>query len=356
MEHRAPVDMLRFYGGDIRERTKDGKVVFGESSKDTLWGDNEAYRTLNALLFDGYENEKERIFKEKKKLNPAFIERLDETLAIYTGVFSMMCLQKEKNISTIKVKRVDRQASLNAYQKGFTGSFVACTKGASVIMNNKHWCKQVLKDNNLQSSKSCLVNSLIPLNIKEISSWNFPLFVKPNCEGSSLGISSDSVCHTIEEVQCKVNELIKSFNEVLVEEFITGVDITNYLIGNPGKYYINDVITAELYDKSPYAIYDITAKHNKLRTLFFNEEKIPSDILLTIRTQSEKIAETVGARDICRIDYRLDMQTYKFTFIEINSAPRFSSTSEIGFIAQKYGITFKDMVQYYLKAFNDRIY
>lgn len=130
MEHRAPVDMLRFYGGDIRERTKDGKVVFGESSKDTLWGDNEAYRTLNALLFDGYENGKERIFKEKKKLNPAFIERLDETLAIYTGVFSMMCLQKEKNISTIKVKRVDRQASLNAYQKGFTGSFVACTKGA----------------------------------------------------------------------------------------------------------------------------------------------------------------------------------------------------------------------------------
>lgn len=130
MEHRAPVDMLRFYGGDIRERTDDGKVAFGKSSKDTLWGDNEAYRTLNALLFDGYENEKERIFKEKKKLKPVFIERLDETLAIYTGVFSMMCLQKEKNISAVKVKRVDRQASLNAYQKSFTGSFVACTKGA----------------------------------------------------------------------------------------------------------------------------------------------------------------------------------------------------------------------------------
>lgn len=130
MEHRAPVDMLRFYGGDIRERTDDGKVAFGKSSKDTLWGDNEAYRTLNALLFDGYENEKERIFKEKKKLKPVFIERLDETLAIYIGVFSMMCLQKEKNISAVKVKRVDRQASLNAYQKSFTGSFVACTKGA----------------------------------------------------------------------------------------------------------------------------------------------------------------------------------------------------------------------------------
>ena len=38
MEHRAPVDMLRFYGGDIRERTDDGKVAFGRYSKDTLWG------------------------------------------------------------------------------------------------------------------------------------------------------------------------------------------------------------------------------------------------------------------------------------------------------------------------------
>lgn len=128
--NREPVDMLRFYGGDIRERTEGGIVSFGRYSKDSLWGDREAYRTLNALLFDGCENEKERIFKEKNKLNPIFIERLDETLAIYTGVFSTMCLQKEKNISAVKVKRVDRQASLNAYQKGYTGSFVACTKGA----------------------------------------------------------------------------------------------------------------------------------------------------------------------------------------------------------------------------------
>lgn len=278
---------------------------------------------------------------------PELIHAIDQHIDFGNSVFLNFTDGLEQNYS-----RVQAPVLLDILNVNYSGSDVF----PSVIMNNKHWCKQVLKDNNLQFSKSCLVNSLIPLNIKEISSWNFPLFVKPNCEGSSLGISSDSVCHTIEEVQCKVNELIESFNEVLVEEFITGVDITNYLIGNPGKYYINDVITAELYDKSPYAIYDITAKHNKLRTLFFNEEKIPSDILLTIRTQSEKIAETVGARDICRIDYRLDMQTYKFTFIEINSAPRFSSTSEIGFIAQKYGITFKDMVQYYLKAFNDRIY
>ena len=129
MKNRNSVDMLRFYGGDIRERTEKGTVCFGKAAQDPLWGDQYAYRTLNALLFEGYENEKERIFQEKQKLNPAFIERLEETLEIYTGVFSMMCMQREKNMSSVIVRRVDRQASLNAYRKGYTGSFVACTKG-----------------------------------------------------------------------------------------------------------------------------------------------------------------------------------------------------------------------------------
>lgn len=92
MADKRNIDMLRFYGGDIRKRTEDGKFLIMNSlknprdQKDLLWGDENAYRTLNALLFDGYENEKERIFQEKRQLNPVFIELLEETLAIYVGV------------------------------------------------------------------------------------------------------------------------------------------------------------------------------------------------------------------------------------------------------------------------------
>ena len=67
---KKELDMLRFYGGDIRKRTEEGKLLIINSSenskdpKDLLWRDKDAYRTLDALLFDGYENEKERIFQE----------------------------------------------------------------------------------------------------------------------------------------------------------------------------------------------------------------------------------------------------------------------------------------------------
>ena len=63
----------------------------------------------------------------------------------------------------------------------------------------------------------------------------------------------------------------------------------------------------------------------------------------------------VCVHDICRIDYRVNVSKQEFDFIEINSAPRFSSTSEIGFIAQKNNILFSKMVQYYLTTVLDRL-
>lgn len=67
------------------------------------------------------------------------------------------------------------------------------------------------------------------------------------------------------------------------------------------------------------------------------------------------IAYTLGVHDICRIDYRINLSTQNISFIEINSAPRFSSTSEIGFIASKNNVTFSNMVQYYISTVMDRL-
>ena len=75
--------------------------------------------------FDGIENEKERIYKEKRKLNPVFIELIENTLEIYRGIFAVMCRKKGNQLSVSKVKRVDRKASLMAYLKGHTESFVS---------------------------------------------------------------------------------------------------------------------------------------------------------------------------------------------------------------------------------------
>lgn len=247
--------------------------------------------------------------------------------------------------------RIQAPALLDILNVPYSGSGVF----PSALMNNKHFCKQALSNSSIDMPKSCIVNAQIPLSIKELKNWKTPLFVKPNCEGSSLGISQSSVCHSIPDLEKEIKKLLKDFEELIVEEYVTGVDVTNYLIGNSSDYPINEIVSAELFDKSPFAIYGSIEKQNKLRTLYYNDEFLPIDMVHKIQQQSIFIAQTIGVYDICRIDYRVNMLDKKIYFIEINSAPRFSSTSEIGFIAKKQGITFDDMIKIYIDTVLKRV-
>lgn len=55
MEKRKDIDMLRFYGGDIHQKNKEGEYVITnnlvnpKNKEDMLWGDRDAYRTLNGV-------------------------------------------------------------------------------------------------------------------------------------------------------------------------------------------------------------------------------------------------------------------------------------------------------------------
>lgn len=120
------IDALRFYEGDIRERGSNGYMCRG--SQDAMCGDKNAYRTLNALLFEGAKNEQERIWTEGHILNTEFIRRIDETVQIYIDIFTLM---KEKSIdfdSGVVGRRIERASSITYYENGFTQSFFSCSK------------------------------------------------------------------------------------------------------------------------------------------------------------------------------------------------------------------------------------
>ena len=247
--------------------------------------------------------------------------------------------------------RVQAPALLDILNVPYSGSGVF----ASALMNNKHYCKQALLSHNISMPRSYLINKYLPFSESMILSWSYPIFVKPNCEGSSLGISQQNVCHTYNELCQMIQHLLNEYSEIIIEEYISGIDVTNYLIGNADNYLINDIIIAELTDSSPYAVYGLNEKHKKLRTLFFNNEKLDDTVSQQIIQTSINIANIVGANDICRIDYRYNFENNEYYFLEINSAPRFSSSSEIGFIAEKKNISFATMLNMYISVFNDRI-
>lgn len=225
------------------------------------------------------------------------------------------------------------------------------------LMNNKHYSKLSVKEININIPEGILINRLTNKNISlhDIELPNYPLIVKPNTEGSSLGISDTSVCHNIQQLETALKKL-NNFTEIVIEEYIPGYEITNLIIGNPNDYRFNEVILTSINDKIYFSqeVFGLKEKSQKLRKQYTASDFIAASMCQKIQQTSQQIFEHMGARDIARIDYRVT-EKGELYFLEINSVPRVSSTSECAIICKKYNISFKDILFEYMDTIDKRI-
>lgn len=225
------------------------------------------------------------------------------------------------------------------------------------LMNNKHYSKLAVKEININVPHGILINRSIKEQYAqlEISLPDFPLIVKPNTEGSSLGISEASVCNSISQLKNALSNL-DNYSEIIVEEYIPGYEITNLIIGNPNDYRFNEIILTSVHDKMflTQEVLGLREKSLKLRKQFTADKFIGIELCSKIQENSRRIFEHFGARDIARIDYRVTANG-EIYFLEINSVPRVSSTSECSIICQKHNISFQDILLEYIDTINNRI-
>jgi D-alanine-D-alanine ligase len=156
----------------------------------------------------------------------------------------------------------------------------------------------------------------------------YPVIVKPNFEGSSKGITQDSVVEDPLRLHEVVSAGLRKYPAgLLVEEFIAGRDVTvPYLekaaperggVLQPVEYVIDAALTGE----RRHAIYDFDLKTKLEKAV---SVRAPAKL---VRAQKERIQEqaatvfrALGIRDLGRIDFRVgeDGQVY---FLEINALP-----------------------------------
>lgn len=121
-------DSIRFYQGDTRKRTEDGSLS-NSLTETGLYGIPSAYKTMNCLMFDGIDNEKERISEGSTVLNPQVFHEIEKVVDIFCDIFRAMCKCKNRNRKII-VYRTDRRISVREMKKlGQTISFTSTSKG-----------------------------------------------------------------------------------------------------------------------------------------------------------------------------------------------------------------------------------
>lgn len=181
----------------------------------------------------------------------------------------------------------------------------------SSVSMDKYICKELLKNKKIPVIKSVKINDeseLIKLDL------NYPVIVKPNRLGSSIGVSK---ADNIEEVKKSLNSIIMYDDFALVERFITNkIEYFVALFKDDNKLIFSNI--EEVKSDNAFSYNDKYLKENVQRDICKNMEKHLYDKI--IKT-SEFIYTFLNCKSLIRIDYIYDLDSKKLYFNEVNVIP-----------------------------------
>ena len=193
--------------------------------------------------------------------------------------------------------------------------------------------------------------------------FGFPVITKPNFGDSSFGITKDSVANDIEGLVNAIAQIRQKFGyekPVLVEEFLTGKDLTVGIIGNPPESYTVLPIIEEDYYGLPAKLPRICGYEAKWLpdSPYWNIKSIPAQ--LPEETEKFivdcclKLFERLECRDYCRFDWRLDGQVNP-KILEVNPNPGWCWDGHLAKMAKFTGISYSEMLGAILRAAEERL-
>lgn len=228
---------------------------------------------------------------------------------------------------------------------------------------DKFLTKQVVQMHGVPVPEGVFVTDL-----KEFQSvageMTFPVFIKPNFEGSSKGITEQSLCRTKKEAATYLKTLLKQFPDgAIVERYIEGKDVTVPFIDGLGSDNgvlepIEYVLTGGSGADNKGFIYDFALKNERDEDVGI---RCPADISSGAREKIMKAmrqaVKALGVQDMARADFRVTPNGEVY-FIELNALPSLQPGAGIFAAAEREGLnysqTFGAIVQSALNRYKKR--
>ena len=245
----------------------------------------------------------------------------------------------------------DREAQLPAILEMLQIPYTGSGPLTQVLGLNKVKAKEVLSAHGVATLPFQLFKSGDETWSQELA---FPVIVKPVAQGSSAGITNDSVVETETALRAQVKKIISQFNQpALVEPFLIGREFSVAMLGNPPQ--ILPIIEAN------HAT--LPKKYKQLDSLevkWLYEESgetghliCPAQIEESLRKKIEEIVMAawnyLEVRDWCRMDIRCDTEEKPY-FLEMNSPagmipPEVSTTSYFPLAARAAEMEYEQLLE-----------
>jgi len=173
-----------------------------------------------------------------------------------------------------------------------------------------------------------------PWAVSEAGGLRYPLFAKPSCEGSSMGITATSRCENEEQLAVAIERLLP-YGPVLVEEFLPGDE---YTVGIVDGEVIGVMQIVPRAADGPF-IYSIEVKRDYRNRVDYRFIDAPDVARLAL-----DVWQAFGLRDVARVDVRRDRDGVP-NFVEVNPLPGVHPVnSDLIILAKGMGWTYEQVI------------
>ncbi|MCL5036329.1 MAG: methyltransferase domain-containing protein [Chloroflexi bacterium] len=191
----------------------------------------------------------------------------------------------------------------------------------------------------------------------------FPVIVKPNFGDGGFGITVNSVTSNLEDLTLAISEIRENFGydkPLILEEFLTGKDLSIGIIGNPPESYMVLPILEEDYSDLPPVLPRICG---------FEAKWLPESPYARIKSIKAELDEEtekkliewcvqlfnrLECRDYARFDWRLDSEGSP-KLLEVNPNPGWCWDGHLAKMADYAGIGYSDMLKEIIKVSENRL-
>ena len=249
----------------------------------------------------------------------------------------------ERNIFDLKTEGFDRvfialhgrfgedgtvQGVLETLNIPYTGSGVM----ASALAMDKWRTKLVWLASDIPTPKFRVVDARTDW-MRIVAELGLPLIVKPAREGSTIGITRVSkIDH--DEMAIAYAEAARHDSLVLVEEFVTGAELTASIVNGRALPLIRI--------EAAQGNYDYHAKYFSDETKYHCPAGLPDAVEQEIRAAAMKAFDIVGCSGWGRLDLILRADG-TFSFLEVNTSPGMTPHSLVPMAAKQTGMSFPDL-------------
>jgi D-alanine-D-alanine ligase len=160
----------------------------------------------------------------------------------------------------------------------------------------------------------------------------YPLVVKPNAEGSTVGLS---IVRHPAELQPAIAKAAEFDEQVLVEQYIEGRELTVAVIGELAYPVV------EIEPKSGF--YDYEAKYTKGASVYTCPAKLGTELAKLVRELGLEAAQALGCSGVARVDFRLSDDDEPYV-LEVNTLPGMTPTSLVPMAAAAKGMSYDQLV------------